>query len=137
MRTTVLAVTIALAVAFAVAGCGGEEDKGATQFVPAAGENTPPDTTPGVKPGSSYDLNGNEWLKLGDNERFTAAQDYVADHPEECTTGAGTAAADPVRNWADASIGTDFPLNEPIAELLAEGYAAALQSGKQGLAPEQ
>ncbi|MEO7197303.1 MAG: hypothetical protein ABIZ50_02415, partial [Solirubrobacterales bacterium] len=78
-----------------------------------------------------YDLTGDEWLKLDDLERFTAAQDYVAGHPGECEG----AAADPVRNFTDSSIGTDFPLNVPIAELLAEGCAAALQSGDQGLAP--
>jgi hypothetical protein len=46
------------------------------------------------------------------------------------------AAADPVRRWADVSVGSDYPLNVPIAELLAEGCAAALQSGEQGLAAE-
>ncbi len=136
MRFAALAAALA-ALTLALASCGDEEDLGATTFVPAAGENTPPDTTPGVPAGSTYDVNGNEWLKLADEERFIAAQDYVADHPDECSTGDGrNAAADPVRDWADASIGTDYPLNVPIAELLAEGCAAALQSGEQGLAPE-
>lgn len=136
MRLAALAAAV-VSLALALAACGDEEDLGATTFVPAAGENTPPDTTPGVPPGSTYDVNGNEWLKLSDEQRFIAAQDYVADHPEECRNGDGRdAAADPVRDWADASIGTDYPLNAPIAELLAEGCAAALQSGNQNLAPQ-
>lgn len=123
------AIAIALALAMSVGACGEAEDRGATTFVPAAGGNTPPDTTPGVPPSSSYAVSGNEWLKLSDEERLTAARDYVAGHPDECeNTDGRAAAAAVVRDWADVSIGTDFPLNEPIAELLAEGCAAALQS---------
>lgn len=132
----ILALAVFAALALGLLACGDDEDLGATNFVPAAGADTPPDTTPGVPPGSTYDVNGNEWLKLTDDERFIAAQDYIADSPDECTNSDDrSAAADPVRDWADGSIGTDFPLNVPIAELLAEGCAAALQSGEQGLAP--
>ena len=133
MRIALL--TAILAIAIALAACGDEPDKGVS-VVPAAGELTPPDTTPGVPPGSTYDVTGNEWLKLADEERFFAAQDYVADNPDECSNGDGrSASADAVRDYTDSDIGTDFPLNVPIAELLAEGCAAALQSGDQGLAP--
>ncbi|MFN8152581.1 MAG: hypothetical protein U0R24_15845 [Solirubrobacterales bacterium] len=134
-----VAVVVAASLTFALglAACGGEEDMGATDYVPAAGANTPPDTTPGVEPGASYDVTAGEWLKLSGQERITAAQDYVADMPDDCRNGDGSD-ADPalVRDWADSSAGTDFPLNEPVAELLAEGCAAALQSGEDGLAPE-
>ena len=136
MRIALLAA--ALALVLALAACGGEEDKGATEYVPAAGANTPPDTTPGVPPGSTYDVSGSEWQKLPAEERITAAQDYVADNPDECKNADGrSASADSVRDWADVSLGTDYPLNEPVAELLAEGCAAALQSsGDSELAPE-
>src|SRR5690349_2153378 len=107
----VLTIAAAAAVVLVLSACGDDENRGATDFVPAAGEATPPDTTPGVPEGASYDLNGNEWLKLNGDERLTAAEDYVADHPDECTTGDDrSAAGDPVRRWVDGSVGTDFPL---------------------------
>lgn len=118
-----------LAIAAPLGACGGDDESTGLQPIPAAGEFTPSADTPGVPAGASYDMNGNEWLQLEDLQRFEATQDYVADHPIEC----GKAAADPVRNYVDGSIGTDFPLNVPIAELLAEGCAAALQSGTQDL----
>ena len=134
MRVALL-VTIA-ALALLVAGCGDDEDMGATGFVPAAGADTPSGATPGVPEGATYDVTGNEWLDLDDGDRLTAAADYVDDHPEECEAGEGQVAADEkVRDWADVSLGTDFPLNEPVAELLAEGCAAALQSGDGDLEP--
>lgn len=120
-----------LAIAIALGACGGDEESSGVQPIPAAGEYTPSDHTPGVPNGAAYDLTGGEWLKLEDLDRFEAAQDYVADHPGECEG----AAADPVRNYADSSVGTDYPLTSPMAELLAEGCAAALQSGEQDLAP--
>lgn len=130
-------VTASIALATSLAACGGEQDMGATEYVPAAGANTPPDTTPGVEPGTSYDVTAGEWLKLSRNERITAAWDFVADMPDDCRNGDGRE-ADPglVRDWADSSAGTDYPLNVAVAELLAEGCAAALQSGEDGLAPE-
>jgi hypothetical protein len=136
MRLSAIAVLLASAVLLAA--CGGSEDMGATEYVPAAGANTPPDTTPGVEPGSSYDLTGSEWLKLPGDQRVTAAEDYVADHPGECRNEDGRdASGESVREWADNSLGTDYPLNEPVAELLAEGCAAALQSsGEDELEPE-
>ncbi len=135
--TGVAAVLAVTALAAALAACGGEEDMGATQYVPAAGADTPPDTTPGVPPGSSYDVTGAEWQKLSEAQRLEAADDYVADNPDVCKNSDGrSAASDSVRDWADVTLGTDYPLNAPIAELLAEGCAAALQSGDQELAPE-
>lgn len=130
MRIALLAAVLAVALAFTA--CGEDEDKGVS-VVPAAGANTPPD----IASGTSYDVTGNEWLKLGNDERLTAATDYADDNPDECTN-ADDRSADPelVRDYTDASIGTDFPLNVPIAELLAEGCAAALQSGDDGLVPE-
>lgn len=127
-----LAVLIALAAVLALGACGGEPDRGTTEFVPAAGADTPP----AAPQGSSYDLSGSEWLKLPAARRLLAAEDFVADHPGECENADGrAAAASVVRDWADVSLGTDYPLNAPIAELLAEGCAAALQSGEQDLAP--
>lgn len=123
-------LALVLALGLGLAACGDDQDLG-VQPLPAAGELTPPNETPGVPSGSTYDVTGSEWLDLEDLERFTATQDYIADHSDEC----GRAAADPVRNYVDASIGTDYPLNEPIAELIAEGCAAALQSGTQDLQP--
>ncbi len=133
MRLAVLA----LAAALVLAGCGDAgRDGDASGFVPAAGPETPAARAPGVPPGSSYDVTGDAWLKLPDASRLTAARDYVADHPGECTNAAGRSAATAtVRDWADASLGVDYPLNAPVAELLAEGCAAALQSGERDLAP--
>lgn len=127
-----LAAVLALAAALALGGCGGEPDRGATGFVPAAGADAPPASPPGA----SYDVSGAEWMKLPAAKRLIAARDYVADHRGECENAERrTAAASVVRDWADVSLGTDYPLNAPIAELLAEGCAAALQSGGQDLAP--
>lgn len=127
-----LAVLIALAAVLALGACGGEPDRGATEFVPAAGADTPP----AAPQGSSYDLSGSEWLKLPAARRLLAAEDFVADHPGECENADGrAAAASVVRDWADVSLGTDYPLNAPVGELLAEGCAAALQSGEQDLVP--
>lgn len=119
-----------VALALALAACGGEDDSSG-EFPPAAGELTPPSGTPGVPPGASYGLTGSEWDELEDLERFEATRDYIADTPDECATAAGSAAADAVRDYADTALGTDYPFNAPMAELLAEGCAAALQSGKQ------
>lgn len=124
-----MAATLA-ALALALAACGGEDDSSG-EFPPAAGELTPPSGTPGVPPGAGYDLTGNEWDELEGPERFEATQEYIADNPDECETAAGSAAADPVRDYADTALGTDYPFNAPLAELLAEGCAAALQSGKR------
>lgn len=126
----VLLAAALLALALVLGACGGDDDLG-VKPIPAAGQFTPPDKTPGVPSGATYDLTGSEWLNLDDPERFIAAQDYIADHPDVC----GQAAADPVRNYVDSSVGTDYPLNEPMAELLDEGCAAALQSGPQDLQP--
>jgi len=131
----VLLAAALIAIALTLGACGDDDESSGIEPIPAAGEFTPPDDTPGVPAGASYDVTGNEWLELEDVERFEAAQDYVADHPRECEGPDGFAAADPVRNYTDSSIGTDFPLTVPIAELLAEGCAAALQSGEGGLAP--
>lgn len=129
MRFVLVAAAVA---ALGLAACGGEESpSGATVYVPAAGENTPAEVTPGVPPGSSYELNGSEWLKLQRDRRLAAARDFVADNPGECERADGrSVAAAAVRDWADVSLGTDYPLNAPIAELLAEGCAAALQGGE-------
>lgn len=132
----VLLTAALVAVLLVLGACGDDDESKGIEPIPAAGEFTPSEATPGVPPGSSYDVDGNEWLELESAERFEAAQDYVADHPDECEGAEGTAAADPVRNFTDSSIGADFPLNVPIAELLAEGCAAALQSGPQDLAPD-
>jgi len=128
-----LAPTVA---ALALAACGVSDESGATGFVPAAGANTPSAATLGVPPDASYNVTGSEWLKLPAAKRLRAATDYVADHPGICRNGdRRDAAAATVRDWADVSLGTDFPLNVPVAELLAEGCAAALQSGGRDLAP--
>jgi hypothetical protein len=120
--------------AIVLAGCGGDEST-APQYVPAAGDNTPMET-PGVPSGAGYDVSAAEWLELSDGDRLAATTDFVADNPADCSTAEKRSAdADPVRDYADASIGTDYPLSAPIAELLAEGCAAALQSGEQNLAP--
>ena len=121
---------LAIGGVLAFAGCG-DDDEGpeGAQPVPAAGGQTPPGPT-----GEGYDVTAGQWQKLEAEERFEAAQEFVADNPDECTSGEGTAAADPVRDYADASAGTDYPLNAPVGELLAEGCAAALQSGEDDLA---
>lgn len=131
MVRAVAAVLIALTLA--VAACGDEESSG-TEVRPAAGELTPIGGTPGVPAGAGYDVTGSEWLELEELDRFEAALEFIDDNPDFCTGDRGTAAADPVRDYADASIGTDYPLTDPMAELLAEGCAAALQSGTQDLA---
>lgn len=115
-----LAATLTIAL-LALAGCGGDEESTTLDVVPAAGSETPPSDPSGA----SYDINGNEYLKLSAKRARAVASDYVEDNPEECS------GADPARVYAFAfsSIGIDYPLTEPIGELLAEGCAADLQSG--------
>jgi len=122
-----------VALGLMLSACGEEDDSG-DEFPPAAGELTPSSDTPGVPPGATYDLTGSEWDELEDVERFEATLDYIADNPGECESDEGTAAADPVRDYAEVALGTDYPFNEPMAELLAEGCAAALQGTPQDLA---
>ena len=113
------------AVALIAAGCGGDDDSAeSAQVVPAAGELTPPARPANVPAGASYDLVGNQFQKLSTADATAAAADYVDDNPSECE------GADPERvaAYATTSVGTDYPLTEPIAELLAEGCAADLQS---------
>lgn len=120
----ILAAALAILL-LAGAGCG-EDDEAPpeTEVVPAAGPLTPPAGTPGVPAGSSYDLNGNEYLKLDPKQAEAVARDFVGDRPEDCE------GADPgqVAAYATVSVGTDFPLTEPIVEVLTEGCAADLQS---------
>ena len=116
-------------LALAAAGCGGDDgDVTSAGYVPAAGSETPM-STPGVPAGASYDLSASEWLDLEADERLAAAEDYVADNPDGCEGSEGPAAAESVSDYAEATAGTDYPLNAPVNELLAEGCAAALQSG--------
>ena len=125
----------ALLALLPIAGCGGGDESTGPKVVPAAGADTPMET-PGVPSGASYDVTGNEWLELGDEKRLAAAGDFVADNRGECSNE-DNREADPgvVRDYADASLGTDYPLTSPVSELLAEGCAAALQSGEQDLQP--
>lgn len=112
-------------MALIAAGCGGDDDSvESAQVVPAAGELTPPARPENVPAGATYDLVGNEYQRLNPEDATTAAADYVEDNPGECE------GADPERvaAYATTSVGTDYPLTEPIAELLAEGCAADLQS---------
>ena len=118
----------------ALAGCGGDDDPTGPELVPAAGENTPMET-PGVPAGASYDVSGSEWLDLDSGERDEAAADFVADNPGPCGEDDPGETSATVRDYADATLGTDYPLNAPVAELLAEGCAAAMQSGEQDLQP--
>ena len=112
-----------------VAGCEDDSEEGGLTVKPAAGAETPMET-PGVPPGSSYDVSGSEWLELDSGERDQAAEDFVADNPDACSGAEDRqASAKTVRDYADATLGTDYPLNAPVAELLAEGCAASLQSG--------
>ena len=115
-----------VAIAMIAAGCGGDDDSvESARVVPAAGELTPPARPAGVPAGATYDLLGNEYLKLSTEKATKAATDFVDDNPDECE------GADPKRvaAYSTTSVGIDYPLTEPIAELLAEGCAADLQSG--------
>ena len=113
----------------AFAGCGDDPEEGGLTVKPAAGADTPMET-PGVPPGSTYDVSGSEWIELDSGERDQAAEDFVADNPASCSGAEDReASAKTVRDYADATLGTDYPLNAPVAELLAEGCAASLQSG--------
>ena len=134
-RLIATAGAAALLALVPIAGCGGDDESTGPKVVPAAGADTPMET-PGVPSGASYDVDGNEWLELGDEKRLAAAGDFVADNPDDCRNP-DDRDADPavVRDYADASLGTDYPLTAPVSELLAEGCAAALQSGEQDLQP--
>lgn len=112
------------ALALLAGGCGGDDgDVTSAGYVPAAGSETPT-STPGVPPGASYDVSAAEWLKLDDDERLEATEDLIADTPDACE-GAAPAG---VLDYAEATAGTDYPLNAPVAELLTEGCAADLQN---------
>ena len=121
-RATILILLAALAM---LGGCGGEQSTvGEAKGVPAAGENTPPSGTPGVPEGASYDVDGYDWKKLSQSEMFTAATDYIADHPEICK-GADVGI---VSFYVSNSYGIDFPPDIAAADVLSEGCAASLQS---------
>lgn len=122
-----LAVATSLILAsLALSACGGGEDPTGPEIVPAAGRYAQTDdSTPGVPAGASYDVTAVEWLKLPEPKRLAAAEAYVGDNEDEC----GNADAGRVRDYADVSAGADYPLTAPMAELLAEGCAAVLQSG--------
>jgi hypothetical protein len=128
-RTRTATAAAAIVAVLAVVGCGDDPEEDGPTVKPAAGADTPMET-PGVPPGSSYDVSGSEWLALDSGERDRAAEDFVADNPSACSGGEDReASAETVRDYADATLGTDYPLNAPVAELLAEGCAASLQSG--------
>ena len=126
----IAAATSLTLISLALAACGEEENHGAT-VIPAAGKYAQTDaTTPGVPPGSSYDITAAEWLKLSDHERLSVATDYVAANDDPCHgISPGGKGPEGVRNYADVSAGSDYPLTAPVAELLAEGCAAVQQSG--------
>ena len=119
--------TAGAAAVLAVAGlaaCGGDEDPTGPTIVPAAGEDAQ------VESGdATYDVSGSEWLELSSSARDEAVADFVADNPDDCSAEGREASPGTVRDYADATLGTDYPLNAPVGELLAEGCAASLQSG--------
>jgi hypothetical protein len=127
-RVRSAAATSLVLAALALGACGDDESTTGVKVVPAAGEYAQTDdSTPGVPPGSSYDVTAREWLDLSDADRLTAATDYADANEDVC----GDADPAKVRDYADVSAGADYPLTAPVAELLAEGCAAALQSGPQ------
>ena len=134
MSRSIATAAAALLILIPLAGCGDDDESTGPKVIPAAGADTPMET-PGVPAGAAYDVNGNEWLELGDEKRLAAAGDFVADNPTDCKGADGEADPASVADYADASLGTDYPLTSPVAELLAEGCAAALQSGEQDLQP--
>lgn len=105
-------------------GCGDDPPEPSSGAQPAAGPLTPGSGTPGVPTGAAYDVTGSEWVKLDDGERLGAVTEFVDDRPDEC----GDAAPGKVIDYVDLSVGTEYPLTAPMAELLAEGCAAVLQS---------
>lgn len=115
-----IAAALALLAAGAIAACG--EDSG--ERPPAAGPYTPGSGTPGVPAGAPYDVDGRQWLDLGQRARFEATEAFIEDNPERCD-GADVGA---VAFYATNSFGTDFPLDVPAADALAEGCDASLQS---------
>jgi hypothetical protein len=124
-KVRALAVAITVTIVIGVAGCGGDDDGvPSAGGVPAAGENTPPSGTPGVPEGATYDLDGAAWIKLSRDEQNAAAADYIADNEDICQD------SDPeeVADYVSASVGGDFPLYVPAADVLSEGCAAAVQS---------
>jgi hypothetical protein len=127
-RVRAAVATSLLLAALALGACGDDESTTGVQVVPAAGQYAQTDdSTPGVPAGSSYDITAREYLDLSDADRLTAATDYVAADRDAC----GGALPAKVRDYADVSAGADYPLTSPVAELLAEGCAAAEQSGPQ------
>lgn len=119
-------------LALGAVGCGGGDGEvTSADYVPAAGAETPM-STPGVPRGASYDLSASEWLELDADARLEAAADFVADDPSACESSDGKASPESVRDYAEATAGTDYPLNAPVNELLAEGCAADLQSDDGG-----
>ena len=124
-RVRFLLAAVLLAAVLSLGACGDEDSTGAT-VIPAAGEYAQTDaTTPGVPADASYDLTAAEWNDLPSDERLDSVADYVADNEDVC----GDSDPARVRDYADVSAGTDYPLTSPVAELLAEGCAAVVQSG--------
>jgi hypothetical protein len=123
-RPSHLAVAVVAALALAaIPGCGGGGDEGPPS-VPAAGPDTPPSGSPGVRAGAPYDVDGRGWLELSQAEQFEAAGAFIEDHPERCAD----AAVGSVSFYATNSYGTDFPLDIAAADVLLEGCDAARQS---------
>ena len=118
-----LATSLLLATLILVpAGCGSDDPEPPSR-VPAAGEFTPPSGTPGVPEGALYDLDGTEWLALGQGEQFDAAAAFIADRLDRCES------AEPVDAvpYVSVSYGNDFPLDIPVADVLLEACDAAAQ----------
>lgn len=116
--------TALVAACLLAAGCGGSDDEGQSEFVPAAGENTPSAETPGLPPGALYDLDGNEWQDRTEDEQLEIAGDYISDNQSRCEG----AEPDEVADYASVAWGLDFDRFTPAVEVLAEGCDGARQS---------
>ncbi len=125
--TTIAALLATIALILALGACG-DDPAPPPEGVPAAGVNTPPAGTPGVPEGAPYDVDGTGWAKLGKNEKFAAAEAFIAANPGRCDADADVGI---VTFYVTNSYGLDFPPDIPAADVLAEGCDAARQSGEE------
>ncbi len=125
------AVLTAVVAMLVIAGCGEDEEPApATTEPPAAatgaGGSSGVDAAGTPEPGEpSYAVIGSYWSELPIEERVASAEEFIADHPEEC---AGVNPEDLSRQTGVA-YGIDYPRTTVVGDAMLE-TCALLRDGQ-------